>query len=343
MNKRARKPAAFDAADPRLVIDRERSADPIDIPDTPEDRVPDFAAEAALRRRRGRWSTVFWLACFGLLVLGLGLAVAEVVEGLFARSAWLGGLGLTLAAIAASALAVLVGREAAGLMRLNAAEALRLRAAAIVENDNREEGRALVADLIAQTRRMPRLARSRARLEGHLDEIIDGRDLLRLAERELMAPLDAEARGLVSAAGKRVSVVTAVSPRATFDVLFVLINSLSLIRALATLYDGRPGTIGLLRLFRQVVAHLAVTGGVAVTDGVIQQMVGHGLAARLSARLGEGMLNGLLTARLGLLTIDLVRPLPFHSLPRPSLSELAAGLLRSAEAEAGASRPAKTP
>ena len=96
------------------------------------------------------------------------------------------------------------------------------------------------------------------------------------------------------------------------------------------LYGGRPGALGVLRLFRQVMSHLAVTGGVALTDSVVQQVIGHGVAARLSARLGEGMVNGLLTARLGLLTIDLVRPLPFHELPRPALNDLAGTLLRPA-------------
>ena len=69
---------------------------------------------------------------------------------------------------------------------------------------------------------------------------------MRLAERELMGPLDAEARRLVVAAAKRVSVVTAISPRAAVDMLFVLINALALIRRLAVLYGGRPGTLGVL-------------------------------------------------------------------------------------------------
>ena len=44
-----------------------------------------------------------------------------------------------------------------------------------------------------------------------------------------------------------------------------------------------------------------------MADSVVQQVIGHGIAARLSARLGEGMVNGLLTARLVFLTIDMVR------------------------------------
>jgi putative membrane protein len=85
----------------------------------------------------------------------------------------------------------------------------------------------------------------------------------------------------------------------------------------------------MVRLMRHVISHLAMTGGMAVTDGVVQQMIGHGLAAKLSARLGEGVLNGLLTARLGLAAIEVTRPLPFSALRQPSLQDLAGGLLRA--------------
>jgi putative membrane protein len=236
-----------------------------------------------------------------------------------------------LALLAGLALLVVMGREIVGLARLATVESLRQRALAVIETDSRDRGRALIADMLALTRRIPRLARARARLEDHGADIIDGRDLVRLAERELMAPLDIEARRLVVAASKRVSLVTAISPRAAVDMVFVLINALRLVRQLAVLYGSRPGALGVLRLLRQVMSHLAVTGGVGVADSVVQQVIGHGIAARLSARLGEGMINGLLTARLGLLTIDLVRPLPFHDLPRPALNDLAGTLLRSAE------------
>jgi putative membrane protein len=149
-----------------------------------------------------------------------------------------------------------------------------------------------------------------------------------------MAPLDAEARRLISTAAQRVSIVTAVSPRAVIDMLFVFAAAAHLIRQLARLYGGRPGALGLIKLTRQVIAHLAITGGVAASDSLIQQMLGHGIAAKVSSRLGEGLLNGLLTARLGLATIDVTRPLPFTALPRPALSDLAGDLLRKREEDA---------
>ena len=89
----------------------------------------------------------------------------------------------------------------------------------------------------------------------------------------------------------------------------------------------------MISLLRHVIAHLAITGGVAASDSLIQQMLGHGVAAKLSQRLGEGILNGLLTARLGLAAIEVTRPLPFTALPKPALGDLAKDLLRKKEDE----------
>ncbi len=82
---------------------------------------------------------------------------------------------------------------------------------------------------------------------------------------------------------------------------------------------------------RLVVSHLAMTGGLAASDSLLQQMLGHGIAAKLSARLGEGLLNGLLTARLGLAAINVIRPLPFVVMSPLTLRDLMSDALRGYE------------
>ncbi|MCL0149204.1 DUF697 domain-containing protein, partial [Klebsiella pneumoniae] len=64
-------------------------------------------------------------------------------------------------------------------------------------------------------------------------------------------------------------------------------------------------------------------GGMAIGDSLVQQVVGHGIAARLSARLGEGVLNGMLTTRIGLSAMAVCRPMPFAALKQPAVKDVA--------------------
>ena len=153
--------------------------------------------------------------------------------------------------------------------------------------------------------------------------IIDGRDLVDVAERALLRTLDAKAQHEIAAAAKRVSLVTAISPRAALDVIFVVAQIVRLVRRIAEIYGGRPGLLGFFRLARSIGAHLAITGGMAVGDSLLQQIVGHGIASKLSARMGEGVLNGLLTARVGLSALSVCRPAPFGAQKAPGVSDVA--------------------
>ena len=127
------------------------------------------------------------------------------------------------------------------------------------------------------------------------------------------------------------SLVTAISPRAILDVVFVAAQIVRLVRRIAEIYGGRPGLLGLVKLARSIGAHIAITGGMAVGDSLLQQLVGHGIASRISARMGEGVLNGLLTARVGLSALAVCRPMPFSVDKAPGVSEVAPFLFSKGE------------
>ncbi|MGP4803942.1 TIGR01620 family protein [Agrobacterium cavarae] len=314
-----RRPRSFDS-DVSMVPDEE---DPFLAPEE-IDAAPLPVAEP--RRHRFSFGKLALSAVGVLLSLAFGLWADQLIRDLFSRSDWLGYTASIALIVAVFAVLVLVGREVFGIMRLNAVQSLKADAQDAASQKKASAARSVITKLTAVLSHRAETAKGRAALKDTENDVIDGPHLMELAERELLTPLDRQARALILNSSKRVSVVTAVSPRAIVDLAYVLFEVTRLVRAMAELYGGRPGTLGMIRLLRDVIAHLAVTGSIAVGDGLAQQVLGHGLASRLSARLGEGVINGLMTARIGIAAMDLCRPLPFRALKRPGISDFMSDL-----------------
>ena len=279
-------------------------------------------------RRRAPWLSLLLAAIGGLVSIGVGLSIERLVAELFAVAPWLGWIALVLLAIALLALSVIVVREVAGVWRERKIEALREAALGALQARDHTAAQGVVRELRAFYADRVSLAAGRQRLDAIGDAILDVDDRVGLAERELLAPLDRQARAAIAEAAKQVAAVTALSPRAVVDVVFVVFAAVRLLRRIAAIYGGRPGVLGFLRLGRAAFAHLTVTGGMAVGEGLLQQVLGLGLAARVSAKLGEGVLNGLMTARFGLAALAVCRPLPFVREAPPTVNEVAGDLLR---------------
>lgn len=271
---------------------------------------------------------VFLLAVFLLVILSFGLWTSDLINTLFEKYELAGFIALLITIIGLIALIFFVIGEVRAIMRLASVDKIRLNAEDATKKDDIARARHSVDELIRYTARSPYITRGRKTMQSHRQDIIDGKALIHLAEYELLRPLDMEARKLILNSAKRVSVVTAVSPRAIIDLGYVLYEVVGLIRRLSTLYGARPGRFGLFALIKRVISHLAVTGTLAVGDGLVEQFIGQGLATRLSARLGEGVVNGLMTTRIGIATMDALRPFPFDGEKRPGISDFTGDLIR---------------
>ncbi|MBX3575039.1 MAG: TIGR01620 family protein [Mesorhizobium sp.] len=315
-----RKPRAIRKDEVALVVPAE-----IDVFD--KDGLDALAPPAPLKPRPpSRLGALFFVALGTLLSLAAGLWAERLIRDLFGRSEWLGWLGIALAAVVVVTFLAILVRELYALARLASVEALRERAERASRANDSKAARAAVADLVVLVGKKPETAAGRRAVVDLKGEVIDGVDFLRYAEAEILAPLDEKAKDLILDAAKRVSIVTAVSPRALVDLGYVLWEAGRLVRRMSELYGGRPGTLGFFRLTRSVLAHLAVTGSIAAGDSLIQQLVGHGLAARISAKLGEGVVNGMMTVRIGIAAMETARPFPFDAVKRPGMGDFASAL-----------------
>jgi putative membrane protein len=301
-------------------------ADAAPVPDLgtlapPEGRAMQIAARLAARRP-SRLTRFFWQAALALTGFLASVAAWNFLSGLIAAHPLLGWLGTGLLAAFLIAAALLALRELAAFARLARLDRVHRAASAALASGNLTAARAVTARLRALYAGRAELAWARARLAEREAEMLDAESLLGLAETELMAPLDAAARAEVEAAARLVATVTALVPLALADVVAALTANLRMIRRVAEIYGGRAGTFGSWRLARTVMTHLVATGAVAAGDDLIETVAGGGLLAKLSRRFGEGVVNGALTARVGIAAIEVCRPLAFAVLPRPKVRAL---------------------
>lgn len=326
-----RPPRAFRMDDPALDIE-----DDDDVGETPESDTGRPVAGAAERRltagdlKRGiRWGGLFISAMAALASLAAGLWFARFVSVALERQDWVGWTAFVLLAIMALAAAALILRELWGFRSLARLARLRKSVRIAIATGDIAKERAAVRALAAHYRGRPEAAWGLARLNDHKGDVLEPGELLRLADRELVAPLDGEARRVVLKTARRVATVTALLPLMWVTMVYVAVANIRMFRTLAGLYGGRPGTLGALRLARLIVGHIIATGGVAMTDDLLGQFLGQDVLRRLSRRLGEGAFNGALTARLGVAAIEVTRPLPFLDAEQVRVREIFAELFRS--------------
>ncbi|PIE15015.1 MAG: TIGR01620 family protein [Rhodobacterales bacterium] len=264
-----------------------------------------------------RW---FWAVLLALLGFALSVAAWDFVTGMIARNPYLGSISIALMGMLVLVLLALALRELSGFWRLKKLDRLHRAAEQAIAEDDLKAALHVTDGLVALYHKRPETEWGRANFaEKHGDQF-DAHGLLGLAETEILAPLDQMAIDEISAAARQVATVTAIVPLALADVVVALAANVRMIRRIAEIYGGRAGTLGSWRLARSVFAHLVATGAVAVGDDMISSLAGGGMLSKISRRFGEGVINGTLTARVGVAAMEVCRPVPFIARSRPSVS-----------------------
>jgi putative membrane protein len=275
-------------------------------------------------------SAIMWFlfSLMGLGVIVLGFDLWLFTKELLAIHMALGAVVLSLAITAALSLIYMIVREVLAFRGLsNLSDTRRNAEVALATSDdvlakktfrrfrNHYEGR-------------PEFKLTLVELKTHEQEVYTGVEMLAIAERALLRDLDQQAIGLINAQARTTALLSTISPYAILDVLVTVWRNLKLIRQLAELYGTRPGYFSSIKLMKQVLGHIAVTGGMEAGDSLVSELFGGSFLTKLSTKLGEALINGLLTARVGVTAMSQVRPLPFNALPKPTVKQVAKDIVK---------------
>lgn len=315
-----------------VLIDLEDEAQtpsPTDVPPVP-DLAPESAPEgramqtmATLAARRpSRLMRLFWGLLLTLLAAVVSIAAWDFVTGLVTQNPVLGFLVMGLVTAFVIVCVIIILQELAAFSRLSRMDRMHRRAETALATSDLGEARGVVRDLNRLYAGREDVRWGRERMLSLGADQLDATGLLGLVETEILKPLDLAAAREIEAASRQVATVTAIVPLAFADVIAALTANLRMIRRIAEIYGGRSGTLGSWRLARAVMTHLVATGAVAIGDDMIGSIAGGGVLSKLSRRFGEGIVNGALTARVGVAAMEVCRPIPFATVKRPSVTRL---------------------
>jgi len=311
-----------------VLIDLDEDAAKVTVADAapvPDLDLPAPRGQAMVRaaqvagRKPSRLGRLFWGLVIALIGAVVSLAAWDFAAGLLDRAPVLGWVVAGVMGALVLVLLIIALREFAAVSRLGRIDELNRAAVAALADDDLAQARKVTDRLVAFYAGREETRWGRERLTERRDEQLDAAGLLALAEETLLVSLDEAALREVEAAARAVATVTALVPIALADVAVALASSLRMIRKVAEIYGGRSGFIGSWRLTRAVFAHLLATGAVAVGDDLLEPLLGGSILSKLSRRFGEGLVNGALSARVGVAAMEVCRPLPFSARSRPSV------------------------
>ena len=262
----------------------------------------------------------------GALGLGIGVfLVAEMVATvqLAAQLPSPASIAIAVASLAGvGLLAILTLRQILAVAALGRIDALRRDSAKLLLAPDRDADRRVFTGL-------HRLYAHRRDTEWVYRSYVEARDdtggagdRLALFEQTVLGSVDRQATAIIIDNARRTALFTAISPFTALDMMLTAWRAAATVQRLSVLYGGRPGTTGTIILLRRVFAQVAIAGALEATNEMTAELLGGGVSARISTRLGQGVVNGLFMIRLGLATLDQCRPVPFTRLAKPTTLDL---------------------
>ena len=270
---------------------------------------------APLADRRRRFGLTMKLGIAGLAAAFCGWLGVDLY--LWVASAFNYGTGLGWAATAAAAAGItaalaIIAHEMRGYLALRNVETHQRRLAAQQDTLRPSDMQEAIRGVIAA---IPRNRENKAAIEAFqrkLQRHHSTEQQIELFSQSVMKPLDRRAEAIVRRAGVRAFGITAISPTAITDALFFIACSVRMVREIAACYGHRPTALATAHLLRRLMVEAGKLGAIDLAGATLTQHIGGAVAERLAASAAESMYAAQRMARLGFVTMDLCRPIPFR-------------------------------
>ena len=277
--------------------------------------------------RRGRRTISLGLA--GLAVFFTGWLIVDAywwIAAAFDRSTLLGLLAATAVTAGVAGAGAIIAREIRSLWRLKNVEAIRTRFADEIVRPR--DAREIIAEILAV---VPKARETRSAIEAFQRQAQAHHTVAQQVEilsRTVMQPLDRRAEAHVRTAVLRAFGITAISPTALSDAAFFLACGVRMVRGVAAAYGHRPTAAATIHLLRRLLFEAGKLGAVDIASTTLMQHLGGAAAERFATSAADSLYAAYRMARLGIIVMDLCRPIPFRDDEVPSVGSLVGNLLR---------------
>jgi len=296
------------------------------LPPAPVSR-PLAPARAGRPRRAGLATRLGLTGLAAGFVGWLGIDAYLWVAAVFDHGAALGWLAAAAVGAGIGGAGLITVRELRSFLALKSVEATQRRIAvqrdAAQPTDIKEQVRSVLA-------LVPKDRQSAAEIEAFQRQVQRHHtpaQQLELLSQTVMAPLDRRAEAIVRRASMRAFAIVAISPTAITDALFFMACSVRMVRDVARCYGHRPTAAATLHLLRRLVVEAGRLGAIDLATATFTQHLAGAVAERIAANAAESVYATQRMARLGLVTMELCRPVPFRPQEIPGITSSLIGNL----------------
>ncbi|TFH93438.1 YcjF family protein [Vibrio ouci] len=273
----------------------------------------DLAEEARLsqviRPRSGsKWMVTGLLTAFSGLV---GWQAIDSVVTAVQTSDWLAlgwaGFIATISLLGIGA----IGKELFKLRRLRNHFSVQEQSEALIQSDSVGKGKTFCESIARESGIKPE-SPSYDRWKNSINASHSDAEVLDMYDAMVVSEQDKAATKVVSQHATESAALVAISPLAVADMLLVAWRNFKMIDSLAEIYGVELGYWSRLKLFKATLINMAAAGASELAIDASMDLMSMDLAGKVSARAGQGLGVGILTARLGIKAMALLRPIPWH-------------------------------